>query len=60
MKATTELPGTEWFKHDLNGHDEDVSPEDYSHAQRVWKYFSIGNLLEFCLLYLMIDIFLLG
>ena len=54
----TELPPSRAFHNDLTG--EDISPEDYVHAQNVWNAFNIQNLGEYHDLYVKTDVLLLG
>lgn len=51
------LPSSQYFYNSLN--DEQVTKEDYSHAQNVWKQFGINNLGEYTDLYLKTDVLLL-
>ena len=54
----TQFPGREDFYSLLT--DEDISDEDYSHAQKVWNTFQIKNMGEYHDLYLKCDILLLA
>ena len=51
--AEKQLPPIEEFHNVLTG--EDLSEEDYHHAQEVWKVFSIKNLGQYHDLYLLTD-----
>ncbi|KAJ8976759.1 hypothetical protein NQ317_003719 [Molorchus minor] len=52
------LPSSTDFHNKLN--DEDVSEDDYIHAQNVWKDFKLTNLKEYTQLYLKTDVLLLA
>ena len=54
----TELPPKEAFYSNLNM--SDIIDKDYSHAQKVWKGFSIRNMGEYHDLYLKTDVILLS
>ena len=54
----TSLPDKESFYSELN--KEDITDEDYAHAQKVWKVFKIKNLGEYQDLYVQSDILLLA
>ena len=54
----TQLPRREDF-YSLST-DEDISDDDYSHAQDVWKTFQIKNMGEYHDLYMKSDILLLA
>ena len=49
----TMLPSKESFYSELNL--EDITDEDYAHAQKVWKVFKIKNLGEYHDLYVQSD-----
>lgn len=53
----TKLPAREQFFSQLN--DNEISPEDYSHAQNVWQEFKIKTLGGYSDLYLKSDVLLL-
>ena len=54
----TELPAKGAFYNNLNMND--ISDEDYSQAQKVWKGFNIKNVGEYHDLYLKTDVILLS
>ena len=54
----TSLPDKESFYSELN--KEDITDEDYAHAQKVWKVFKIKNLGEYHDLYVQSDTLLLA
>ena len=54
----TTLPPKEAFYSNLNL--EDISDEDYAHAQKVWDVFKINNLGEYHDLYVQSDTLLLA
>ena len=54
----TTLPPKEAFYSNLNL--EDISDEDYAHAQKVWDVFEIKNLGEYHNLYAQSDTLLLA
>ena len=54
----TTLPPKEAFYSHLNL--EDISDEDYAHAQKVWEVFKINNLGEYHDLYVQSDTLLLA
>ena len=54
----TTLPPKEAFYSNLNL--EDISDEDYAHAQKVWDVFEINNLGEYHDLYVQSDTLLLA
>ena len=57
-KFNTELPAKEDFHSILN--DENISNEDYQHAQNVWEVFKLNNMGQYHDLYLKSDILLLA
>ena len=56
--SDTQLPGREDFYSLLT--DEDISDDDYSHAQDVWNTFGMQNMGEYHDLYLKSDVLLLA
>ena len=54
----TQLPPRDAFFSRLSG--EDISTDDYAHAQRIWSVFGCQTMLEFHNLYLRLDILLLA
>ena len=54
----TSLPDKESFYSELN--KEDITDEEYAHAQKVWKVFKIKNLGEYHDLYVQSDTLLLS
>ena len=54
----TQLPLKEAFHSRLN--DEDISDEDYTHAQKVWETFEMKNLEDYYNLYNQADVLLLA
>ena len=40
--------------------DEDITDEEYEHAQKIWRFFSINNLGGWHNLYLKLDVLLLA
>ena len=54
----TTLPSKEAFYNNLNL--EDISDEDYNHAQKVWDVFKITNLGDYYDLYVQSDTLLLA
>ena len=52
------LPPKEGFYNNLNL--EDISDEDYAHAQKVWDVFKINNLDQYHDLYVQSDTLLLS
>ena len=54
----TTLPDKEYFYSEL--HLEDITDEDYVHAQNVWNVFKIKNLGEYHDLYVQSDTLLLS
>ena len=53
-----ELPPKERFYSLLN--DEDITDEEYKHAQKIWRFLNIKNLGEWHDLYLKLDALLLA
>ena len=56
--AETQLPPKEHFYSKLN--DEDITDEDYSHAQNVWNTFKCQTIRDYHDLYLKSDVLLLA
>ena len=54
----TKLPSIENFYSKLN--DEELSPEDYKHAQNVWSHFGCRTMRDYHDLYLRSDVLLLA
>ena len=54
----TKLPPKEAFYSRLN--DEDISDENYTHAQKVWETFEMKNLEDYHNLYNQVDVLLLA
>jgi len=54
----TQMPGKDEFFSVLK--DEDISDEDYAHAQKVYTTFKCKNMLEYTRLYNKLDVFLLA
>jgi hypothetical protein len=52
--AETKLPAKEIFYSNLT--EQDISHEDYAHAQNVWQTFAIENMGEYHDLYLKLDV----
>ena len=52
------LPGKEAFFNHLSG--DDLSDEDYQHAQQIWRTFNLQNLGEYHGLYLKTNVLLLA
>uniref|UniRef100_A0A1B6E827 DNA-directed DNA polymerase n=1 Tax=Clastoptera arizonana TaxID=38151 RepID=A0A1B6E827_9HEMI len=53
----TSLPNRAAFYNTLS--EEDISDEDYSHAQNIWKTFKIKNIREYSELYMKTEVLLL-
>ena len=58
LAETTSLPGIGHFYNDLE--EEECSREDYEHAGKVFEEFGCRNMLEYTLLYLRTDVYLLA
>ena len=52
----TELPPIECFASRLKGGDGGISPEDYLHAQAVWKAAACKNLKDYTSFYMKVDV----
>jgi hypothetical protein len=58
MFETGDLPPIEKFHNLLT--DQDVSAEDYEHAQKVWYWFECRHLMDYCMVYCVSDVLLLA
>ena len=58
LRETTALPPISAFYNDIN--DKACSEEDYAHAQAVWKVFGCKDMLDYTLLYVQSDVYLLA
>lgn len=58
LRETTTLPPREAFFSRLK--DEEVSEEDYEHAQNVWQRFKCQNMLDYTMIYNKTDTYLLA
>lgn len=58
LEKTTELPEKKHFFNRLG--EEDISDEDYAHAQKVWRQFGCRNMADYTKLYNMSDVYLLA
>jgi DNA polymerase type B, organellar and viral len=58
LRAATRLPPIEKFFSKVA--NTGVSPEDYRHAQEVYRKFSCENMLDYCELYCQLDVVLLA
>jgi hypothetical protein len=57
MKACKEIPDKKYFYNSLN--EENISDENYSHAQKVFNIFGHANMCEYMEFYCRLDVFLL-
>lgn len=58
LVRTKQLPDREQFYNDLD--EEECGHDDYAHARRVFDEFGCGNMLDYTLLYLRTDVYLLA
>jgi hypothetical protein len=58
LRTTTSLPDRQCFDNDLTG--EKCSEEDYAHAQNVWNAFGCTSMLDYTVLYVKSDVYLLA
>ncbi len=58
LANTTELPPKCVFKNDIG--DNDITQEEYAHAQRVFKTFGCGSMMDYTQLYVRSDVYLLA
>lgn len=57
LRAAKSLPPSSDWYNSLT--EEDITPAEYEHAQRVWDFFDCANMEEYMLVYLICDVFLL-
>ncbi len=58
LEECRSLPPKEAFYNDLS--ETDISDADYEHAQRVWKAFGCQTMMDYTVLYVRSDVFLLA
>ena len=57
LRAAKSLPPSSDWYNSLT--EEDITPAEYEHAQRVWDFFDCANMEDYMLVYLICDVFLL-
>ena len=57
LKAAKSLPpASDWYN---SLTEEDITPEQYQHAQRVWDFFDCATMEDYMRVYLICDVFVL-